>query len=240
MTLNTFGFPLKIPDNIAADIVENSQLIHNWRNRLDPSVHIEDASIVTIDLFGKRIGYVEIEANYTLNNIKNTEKFILSGESCMVLVLLHSIDTNENFTVLVQQPRVGCGKIMYEFPAGSTDGSKDFLATAARELAEEVGIHCDVSDMIQVSQLFCPEHPKTYLNHPRFDQSMLFYLVIQKLTKNEIMEYEGKQRGAEEDEQISLHVIPFEESWKYANEPASLTNFLMVQELIASGKISLQ
>lgn len=247
MNLKSFPFPIHIPDGISVDAIEKSPLLSNWFQCLDPTVRVLEVNILSVDFFGKRIGFIEIEVTYQITNHKSsenekkkTERIILSGKSCMICSILYATDTKELFTILVNQPRIGCGKIMYEYPAGMTDGSNDYRLTASRELSEEVGIKCSPEDMIPLSEIYNKNHPSYYLNYARFDQQARFYLVISKMKKSDIMNFEGKKRGADADEQIFLHVVPFEDSWLYGNEPATLAAYKMIEELIESKEITFE
>lgn len=248
MSLKSFSFPIQIPEGAPIDAIEKSPLLSDWVKRLDQRVRISELKILSVDLFGKRVGFIEIEVTYqmlmqnSLGSInfseKKTERLILSGKSCMIVPILYATDTKECFAVLVHQPRIGSGKIMYEFPAGMIEDSSDYKINALRELEEEVGIKCSPEDMISLSEKFNSKSPAYYLNYARFDQHARFYLVISKMKKSDILNFEGKKRGAEADEQISLHVIPFEDTWLYGNEPATLAAYYMIEELIESKEIS--
>lgn len=246
MNLKSYPFPIQIPDGVSIEDIEKSPLLSNWFSRLDSNAQVSEVKILSVDFFGKRVGFIEIEVTYQLlnqksdsrtNNIKKTERIILCGKSCMICPILYATDTKELFTVLVHQPRIGSGKIMYEFPAGMTDDSNDYKLTASRELYEEVGIKCSPEDMIPLSEIYNRNHPTYYLNYDRFDQHARFYLVISKMEKAEIMNFEGKKHGADADEQIFLHVVPFEDSWIYGNDPATLAAYEMIEELIESKEI---
>jgi 8-oxo-dGTP pyrophosphatase MutT (NUDIX family) len=157
----------------------------------------------------------------------------------MVALVTRCIDDDELFTVLVQQPRIGCGQMMYEFPAGMADDSRDVAAIAACEVEEEVGIACAKEDLIAISELYRPHFPQTYSSPEHFEQNAHAFLLAKRMSKAEIEEYEGRHCGVGQDEQITLHVVPFANVIRYAFEPATLAVTLMIIELLEKGIITI-
>jgi 8-oxo-dGTP pyrophosphatase MutT (NUDIX family) len=196
-------------------------------------------NVVTADSFGRRIGCVELDVLYTLDGRPHRERIMLHGKAVMIAVLIRCTDTDQIYTILVQQPRVGSGQLMLEFPAGMTDDCDDVARVAARELSEEVGIESDPGELIPVSELFFPEHPFVYINPSGYDERTFAFAIAKRMTKAEIDEYEGKHFGADQDEQITLRVVPFDEVWKWSYEPATVGVHLMVVELMGRGAIQL-
>ncbi|OHS97095.1 hydrolase, NUDIX family protein [Tritrichomonas foetus] len=232
------NFPVNYPKNGPFELLDKCPLIAQWAQRIDPSLKIEKVDVVTADSFGKRIGYIEADIYYVANNHHHKERIVLTGQSCMTCVLLRCKETNELFTVLVHQPRFGCGKIMYECPAGMMEFNEiDHRVTASRELFEEVGIECKPDDLIELSKIYRPSVPFNFIDHSHYDEEVFFYLYMNTVSKEYILSFEGKKCGCEADEQITLHVIPFNDIWKYANEPATLAVQLMVNELFERGEL---
>jgi hypothetical protein len=77
------------------------------------------------------------------------------------------------------------------------------------------------------------------MNPSHYEQNTHSFLLTKRMTKAELAEYEGRHCGVGQDEQITLHVIPFADVLKYANEPATLAVTLMVTELLEKGKIEI-
>jgi 8-oxo-dGTP pyrophosphatase MutT (NUDIX family) len=156
----------------------------------------------------------------------------------MVAVVLKCLEDSKLYSVLVHQPRIGCGRMMYEFPAGMTDDLHDYRAVAARELREEVGLDCDPDDLIPLSALFRPERPFSYLNTSHYEEAVSFFMVSREMHRDEIFTFEGKHCGAEHDEQITLHVVLFDDVWRYSDEPATLAAHLMVRDVMRRGLVN--
>jgi 8-oxo-dGTP pyrophosphatase MutT (NUDIX family) len=158
---------------------------------------------------------------------------MLHGKAVMIVVLIRCTDRDQVFAILVQQPRVGSGQLMVEFPAGNmTDDSDDVRRVAARELNEEVGIECYPGELIPVSKLFFPKHPFVNIHPSGYDERTFAFAIAKRMTKAELDAYEGKHLGADQDEQITLHVVPFDDVWKWSYGPATLGVHLMVSDLI--------
>jgi 8-oxo-dGTP pyrophosphatase MutT (NUDIX family) len=157
----------------------------------------------------------------------------------MVAVVLKCIEDSKLYSVLVHQPRIGCGRIMYEFPAGMTDDAHDFRAVGARELREEVGLDCGADDLIPLSELFRPERPFAYLNTSHYDEAIHLFMIAREMHRDEIFTFEGKHCGADHDEQITLHVVLFDDVWRYSDEPATLVAQFMVRDVIRRGVVKL-
>jgi 8-oxo-dGTP pyrophosphatase MutT (NUDIX family) len=234
----SYPFPITFPENAPMDQLAKCTLITRWYRAVDPALHIDKVAVITADSFGPRIGLIELEVWYTANQFQHTERLILTGSAVMMIVVFKCIETGVLYTILVQQPRLGSGKLMYEFPAGMTDGSDDSPAVAARELQEEVGITVNPGDLIRLSELYRPEQPFTYLSPSHYDNVTLCYLHLAKLSKAEIDSFQGRHCGAEIDEQIQLTVIPLDQVVKYAEEPATIATYLMVRSCFERGLIT--
>jgi hypothetical protein len=174
--MTSFPFPITFLENAPMAQLQKSTLITRWYRFVDRSLHIDKVHVVTADLFGPRIGMLELDVWYTANEFQHNERLILTGSAVMMVVVFKCVETNALYTVLVHQPRVGSGRLMYEFPAGMTDGSDDFAGAAARELQEEVGLAVNPGDLIRLSELFRPEQPYTYLSPSHYDNVSLSYL----------------------------------------------------------------
>jgi 8-oxo-dGTP pyrophosphatase MutT (NUDIX family) len=235
--MDSLSFPITFPSNVSLDLLSKSPLIPRWASTISPQFRVDKVSLLSADPFGSRIGCCELEVSYTLNDHSHIERIILHGKAVMVVFLLRCTDTNELFTVLVQQPRIGCGRLMFEFPAGMADDSSDIAGVAAREIEEEVGISCAKEDLIPLSEMFNEEHPKTFINPSNYEQNTHSFLLVKRMKKVEVLEFEGRKCGVGQDEQIVLKVVEFADVIKWAYEPATLGVTLMVMELMEKGKI---
>lgn len=232
-----FPFPIAIPEGAPKEAIAKSPLIKRWYNSINSDIKVSKVDVITADMFGRRLGMVELDVTYVSNEISHTERVILTGRSSMMVILLKDIATSELYTVLVHQPRIGTGTISYEFPAGMADDSQDFKAVAVREIKEEVGLTVTIDDLIPVSELYRPNDPYTFINDEHYDMGCYVFMVKKEMSLDEIMAFNGRNGGIDVDEQIELEVVKFADVWKYVKEPASLGTRYMISELIESGKI---
>jgi 8-oxo-dGTP pyrophosphatase MutT (NUDIX family) len=228
-------FPITYPSDGPLDQLHASPLIKRWAMTLSPRFNVTNVDVVSFDSFGRRIGYVQLDVFYSVNGISHQERIILTGKSVMVAVVLKAQETSELYSVLVHQPRIGCGKLTFEFPAGMTDDVQDYRAVAARELHEEIGLECQPSELIPLSELFRPEAPFNYIATSHYDEGTYFFLVKKEMPITDIQQLEGKHCGADQDEQITLHVVKFEDVWRLSDEPATLAAQLMARDLFRRG-----
>lgn len=217
------------------DAIDKSPLIRRWASFIDPSIQVENISVQTADMFGPRLGMVEMDVFYKTREIQHQERVILTGRSSMIIPLLQESETGKLYTVLVRQPRIGSGRLLYEFPAGMADDSTDFRAVAARELYEEIGMKCDPEELIYASGIYRPKDPYTFLNAEHYEMGCHIFVARRSMPLSDILAYDGRSGGISADEQIELKVIPFDDVVFYAQEPATLGTLYIVSELLENG-----
>jgi 8-oxo-dGTP pyrophosphatase MutT (NUDIX family) len=185
---------------------------------------------------GPRIGFVELEVNYTANGIASSERIILSGGSVEVVPLIRCSGDGKLYTLLVEQPRIGCGKLTLEYPAGMADDSTDFRGVAIRELEEECGLRAAEDDLIDLGELYTPS-ARFALFPAMFDESMAVFLLKKNMTEEEIRAWDRRSGGVDEEEQIVTKVVEFKEVPLITSDATTIGITEVVLALIAAGKI---
>jgi 8-oxo-dGTP pyrophosphatase MutT (NUDIX family) len=239
LPMDSLPFPITFPPNAPMALLSKSPLIPNWARTISSFFQVDHVGVISADAFGPRIGCCELDVSYTLNGHHHCERIILHGKAVIIAVVIRCTDTNEVYTILVHQPRIGAGRLMYEFPAGMADDSDDLAGVAAREVEEEIGMKCAKEELIALSQIYSPEHPYMFMNPSHYEQSSQAFLLVKRMTRTELADYEGRYCGVGQDEQITLHVVPFADVVQYAFEPATLAVTLMVTELLENGRIEI-
>ena len=235
-----FGFPVEYPNEYPKDLLLKSTLLKHWAKTIDPSISIKKVKIVTIDLFpGPRIGLIEMDVTYSKNNVTSTEKIILSGGSVTIVPLIQCYETKQIMTMLVKQPRIAFGGLSYEFPAGMVDDSTDFELAAIREFEEECGFKVSRNDLIDVGKIIHNESATFYNYSQFFDEFISVYIVKKVMTQKEIKAIEGRNGGIDEDEQITQHIVPFDDVCFISQDGATLGSAYLVKYLIEANKINL-
>lgn len=208
------------------------RLIKDWIQRIKPPFELLQAKVTQCDLFGSRIGIVNMEVDYLCNQQKHHENIFLIGKALYILVIFKCIEDNELYTILVSQPRIGSGDFTLEIPAGMLDDQTDYTECALKELKEEVGIKATKNDMIELSDFnftvpfLCDDHSK-------------YYLFYKTETKENIMRFNNRNTGADEDEVIKLQVMKFNETINVVNESVSLYCMKIFQNKLKKGEIQI-
>lgn len=229
---------INYPKDLSKDLISKSILLPMWSQQLDDKIKINSVDIKTADIFpGNRIGFFEAEIDYTSNSHNDKKRIMMSGGSASIVVLIRCTDTNEIYTVLVKQPRIGSGQLIFEYPAGLTDDSTDFRLTAVRELEEECGIKAQVEEVININNLVFEKDTKFYTNAQMFYEEASVFLVVKKMTLDEIKTLEGRNGGVDEEEQITVHICLFNSVITLTPDPATISITFLLQKLIQNGKI---
>ena len=214
------------------EIFKKSTLVPDWINRISKEVDLVEARIIGLDLFpGPRIGFVEIDADYIFENKKYNEHFFLLGRSVYIIVL-YKTENNEFYTILVQQPRIGSGKSILEYPAGMVDDSRDYRGAAIRELEEECGIIAKEEELIEVTDFV---FTSAYVS----DDNAKVFMVIRNETLDNLKKKEGSCFGADEDEVITLKVVKLNEVENITNDSVTIYSTMKLKEEIEKGNIIL-
>ena len=226
------------PDNLSPQLISKSILMNTWSQQLDPEIQINSVNVISADIFpNNRIGFYEAEINYTSNSVNDKERIIMSGGSSSIVVLIRCLETNEIYTVLVKQPRIGSGKLQYEYPAGLTDDSTDFRLTAVRELEEECNIKANKEEIININKLLYENDVKFFTNAHLFYEATSVYLYVKSMTRAEINALEGSYGGVDEDEQITLHICKFDDVFLISQDPTTISITFLLKTLIKKRKI---
>lgn len=214
-----------------------SPMLAEWRKRMNPDWIIDRCEIASIDIWPTgRVGFIELDVQYSIANYTHSERVILSGGSVTIVCLIHCTTDDKLYTVMVQQPRIASGKLMYEYPAGLADDCTDHRDVAVRELEEECKIIASKEELIDLNaKLIGSGYFNT--NEERFDEYCSVFLVRRNMTIDEINDLQGRECGVDEEEQITVKVIPFDDVWNTSSDCATLGITYEIQSLMESGAI---
>ncbi len=129
---------------------ENSELINNFEpfkgwhatvkeNLLNDGNRLEKIRVIEEYKFGNKLGFLimDVKLNYEEKYIPGF--VILRGPSCAVLMWYEVL--GETYVLMVRQPRLATGKLVWEVPAGMLDGETDNIkGKMMNEIEEETGI----------------------------------------------------------------------------------------------------
>ena len=127
MYKNYNGINILFPINTNFELVEKSSLLTNWSKNIDKKLKIINCEVLSIDFFTKvHIGFFELNIKYEYNNEIFNEIIFLTGKSVSIVPLFKSKEDSKIYTILVEQPRIDLGTIVYEFTAGMVDDTEDY------------------------------------------------------------------------------------------------------------------
>ena len=214
--------------------ISESAFLLDWLKSVDPQWTVTECTVLTADIWATgQIGYIELDVAYKIGENSFRERILLSGGSTMTAVLIHCTDDGKLYTVLVNQPRVGSGKIMLEYPAGMTDGSIHYREAAVRELREECGLNIDMSELVDLGEVFLGNDQRYYNYGNLFAQYLFLYLVEKHMTMKEMKSLEGRECGVD-DEEIVVRVVPFDDLPKLGIDGATAAATFLIQSYLAN------
>ncbi|XP_042504868.1 nudix hydrolase 14, chloroplastic isoform X2 [Macadamia integrifolia] len=221
-----------ITQNEFRDAIESS-LFKQWLKNMQSETGIlaqgdmslKSVLIQGVDMFGKRVGFLKFKADVIdMKTGKKVPGIVFSrGPAVAVLILLDS--EGETYAVLTEQARVPVGRLVLELPAGMLDDDKgDFVGTAVREVEEEIGIHLNVEDMVNLTAFLDPSTGSRVFPSPGgCDEEISLFLYRGHVNLEVITALQGKETGLRDHgELIKVHVVPYKKLWRATPDAKAL------------------
>lgn len=149
-----------------------------------PSALHRPTVVSTTPVYDGRIVALRVD-EVTLGNGATASREIVEHPGAVVVIAIDS----EDRVFLVEQYRHAAGTTLLELPAGTLEPGEEPLATARRELREEVGLLAE-----QWEQL------GTFYSSPGFCTEMLHVFLARGLT--------GTERDLDDDEELEVVLVP--------------------------------
>ncbi|XVE64952.1 hypothetical protein DITRI_Ditri07aG0142700 [Diplodiscus trichospermus] len=210
-----------------------SSLFKQWLKNLESEggilangdMTLTQVLIQGVDMFGKRIGFLKFKADIIdkVTGKKVPGIVFARGPAVAVLILLES--EGVTYAVLTEQVRVPTGRLVLELPAGMLDDDKgDFVGTAVREVEEEIGIHLNLEDMVDLTAFLEPSTGfKVFPSPGGCDEEIGLFLYRGHVDKNIITQLQGKETGLRENgELIKVRIVPYEKLWRMTPDAKTL------------------
>jgi len=148
MKLN--GIYFEFPRNMNASLLKEFVPLRDWhesmhRGLLAEGAVVEKVYIRDAYMFGPRIGFLLMNVTMHMNGVALPGAVLLRGKS--VVVLLWYRHEGQVYIILIRQPRVATGKMMWEVPAGMADGNGTLRGQMFTEIYEETGLVVDIQDL---------------------------------------------------------------------------------------------
>jgi len=229
----------------------------NWVSTLDSGLEVSEIKIHGVDYFGKRIGFLKLEAVTKSHGEPVPGIIFMRGGAVSILLILHCRD--QGWIVCTRQARVPIGKMNFlELPAGMLDDSGDFVGVAAKELEEETGIRLTATDLIDMTALtYEPSGPQhlddieakvirdkssklkgMYPSAGGCDEFIRLMLYEKAVTQEELEDLQGKLTGCvEEGEKIVLELVRYEMLWRVTSDAKALASLLLLQNLTLAKQV---
>jgi 8-oxo-dGTP pyrophosphatase MutT (NUDIX family) len=158
---------------------------------------------------------------------------LIRGDACVIVPLIHNIDTGEQRYLMVYQRRIGNGGLNLEFPAGMLDRrTHDPAAVALQELREEA--HLDLE----------PEAVRSICERPLYtsvglqDEAIHYFGCIVRFGNREYRSLEGKATGAaHEEEYLHLTLKTREEALGEACSVQVLLGLYLFERALENGSL---
>jgi len=199
----------------------NSRIMKDWVNSIDSKFIIESIEIECVDYRGvdqcaDNVMFIRMQVKTADKRFKQIVE--LRGGTCVMLPIINC--GCRQFTILVVQNRLATGDSkMEELPAGMVDNG-NFHGAAVKEIQEETGFTITKEDLIELTK-YLPgkDEREIYFSSGLLDEKAKFYSFEVDLSRDELEALQGKHTGAvEEDESITLHVIPLNDVIKYSRD----------------------
>jgi 8-oxo-dGTP pyrophosphatase MutT (NUDIX family) len=217
-----------------------------WRYNLDGKFlnardyEIEGVKISGIKYFGAKVGFVLFDFLIKFKKLKSKEgeapvyewnyvpgTVFCRGGAVGLLVILEAAKTGQEYSVLVNQPRIAAGtSSFFEIPAGMMDTNNNFASVAAKELHEETGIEVDAKKFVDLTADFFGdlEHNGIHPSVGGCDEVLRFFVYKTVMPDAEIKALEGKCTGEfEEGESIKVKIVKLKDLGTAAPDMKTLT-----------------
>jgi ADP-sugar diphosphatase len=231
-----------VPDEAVLSCVQ-SKLMKDWAASVDPDLIISEVLLKDCDFFGKRIGFLKIEAVATFHGVRVPGICFLRGGAVSILVILHCEEDDKDYVILTRQPRVPVGSAgLLELPAGMIDDEQEFAGVAAKELKEETGLILNKENLIDLTALVNGvsgvKPVKGMLpSAGGCDEFLRSFLHKRTVTRTELDAMRGKATGLlEEGEVIILDIVDYKDVWKICSD-AKLLSSMFLYERLSSARV---
>jgi 8-oxo-dGTP pyrophosphatase MutT (NUDIX family) len=209
--------------------LENEPKVHAWI-RLVNDAGCAIAKIDPLAVLHKKNGellFALLDADVRSPEGHGLPNFVfIRGDACLIVTLIKNRDTGEERFLMVRQRRIGNGSLSLEFPAGMLDADiNDPAGVAARELAEETGIHVAAADLFPL----CGQ--KLFSSAGASDEGIYYFGCIKEIDTAAWRSLDGRAGGnPAEGERISAALVSRKEAEAEATSLQARLGFFLFDE----------
>lgn len=236
---------IKVPLTGASDVCErladvvSSSPFADWVRDLDEAMVVRNIHIQSVDWFGPRVGFVKFVCDATFNGKRIPGIVFARGGAVAILPVLEC--GGAQFVLCCRQPRLPCGSSSFlEIPAGMLDGSGHFTGVAAKEMEEETGLVMYDDELVDLTALAYGNSTAgrrgVYPSVGACDEFLRLFLYRTSMSVVQLESLRGKATGnMQENEMITLEVVPLEELWRRAPDAKTLCALHLYERLRSAG-----
>lgn len=150
MLLN--GTRIYYPAHMDETLIRNFRPLNEWQRSITTGLLTEGATLDSVSIrdaymFGPRIGFMLMDVRMYMHGVQIPGAVFLRGTSIAVLMWYRHWTTGEVHVILVRQPRIATGRMMWEVPAGMADASGSLSGQMFKEIQEETGLTPNINDL---------------------------------------------------------------------------------------------
>ncbi|KAG9231790.1 nudix hydrolase 14 [Amylocarpus encephaloides] len=276
--------PVLIPSHLQSAITEEKLLawphFTKWHTTLKSSIALQsDAShafhkspyylksveILSVSMFGPRIGFVKLKANVVNINDENDTlpgiAFLRGSAVAMLMILRPSDSRDERWVIMTEQPRIPAGSLSFlEIPAGMMDEHGEVKGQAVAEIQEETRLVVPKHELINLTELAIAGASSKggkeethnvikenlamgmYPSPGGSDEFIHILLWEKELDRQEIEDLRGKFTGLRtQQEKIVVRLLNYEELWQIgARDAKTLAAWSLYEALKRDGEIKVE
>lgn len=191
---------------------ENSELIKNFEpfkewyasvkeNLLNDENYLEKIRVIEEYKFGNKLGFLimDVKLNYEEKYIPGF--VILRGPSCAVLMWYEVL--GDIYVLMVRQPRLATGKLVWEVPAGMLDGeTKSIKGKMMNEIEEETGIIIEEEKLVYLDT--------SYSSCGITDERYIFFSM--EINPSSVLNISPENLGTDDEIINSIHIFNINEA----------------------------
>ncbi|MDO8492703.1 MAG: NUDIX domain-containing protein [bacterium] len=191
-----------------------SDIFRNWFSSIDPRFQLRSIEVQGMYFKGGNVtadSLLFFQLLVDMADCPYLQVVILRSKSVTILPILHCND--EDYVVLVRQPRIASGHYdLPELPAGMIEKGSQRSA-AMQELEQEVGLLGKVTLVNLTAIVGAPNG--VFASPGIINEQVTYYLEEREVTVGELASLQGKTTGITgEGEKIRVQVVPLAKVWK--------------------------
>lgn len=213
-----------------AELAAVSNLLKNWIQNVSPEFYsLNNIEVQSMDVFHDKVHFLKIKVSVVQPVVGAHDVIVfLRGDAVVLLAVI--VFESKKYVLLVNQTRLPIGTMLHEFVAGMLDGEVDARKVMFREVQEEAMLTSVVG--ISEDDIIPLFDGKKILSSPGImDEGLYPFYLEKEITDPAVFaKLQGLQGGlAEENEHITVSLVPFTDVLKYCNDAKTLATLYLYE-----------